>query len=168
MKVYLIRHAHALALGEQGIDKDEDRPLSKKGEKQSRQLAHTLQQRGVQLDALVTSPLVRAHRTAEIMIAEWAAPAPELIVSAKLAPGGKPRKIGKLLRDLNRERIGLVAHQPDMSAWAVWLMGGKKAYVDFAKGGVAHIDWDAELKKSSGALIWLITPAWYSEKPAKA
>src|SRR5262245_19123710 len=72
--LYLIRHADALALGERGITNDEERPLSEKGEAQSDAVAKALAQRGIVLDKLYTSPLLRARQTAEIMLRVWAKP----------------------------------------------------------------------------------------------
>src|SRR5205085_9875857 len=85
--IYLIRHARAVALGEQGIETDEDRPLTEDGVIQARQLADTLQKHGVELDAILTTPLLRARRTAEILLENWhGQPAPELIVESRLTP----------------------------------------------------------------------------------
>src|SRR6516162_5646924 len=66
--LYLIRHADALALGERGITDDADRPLSEKGEAQSKTVAKALHRCGVKLDHLFASPLVRAQQTADLMI----------------------------------------------------------------------------------------------------
>jgi phosphohistidine phosphatase len=164
MDIYLIRHAIAADLGENGIDNDEDRPLTQEGEAQAQQLGETLRQRGVEVDCMLTTPLVRARRTAEIMLDNWGTDAkPELIVEERIAPECKPRKLARVLRDLGRDRVAVVGHQPDLSTWAAWLIGSKKAYVDFAKGGAAHLVWEPEFKKGSGALIWLITPNWYGD-----
>ena len=40
MNLYLVRHADALPVGEQGIAVDEDRPLSEEGLRQARLLGH--------------------------------------------------------------------------------------------------------------------------------
>ena len=167
MDVYLIRHTHAPKLDECDVAEDEDRPLSQEGESQARQLAKTLQQHGVQLDAVVTTPLLRALRTAEILLEEWKGPAPELIVEKGLSPECKPRKLGRILKELNRERVAIVGHQPDLGLWAAWLIGSKKAEIDFAKGGTACIQWEDKLKKGTGALIWLITPTGYDVSPGE-
>jgi phosphohistidine phosphatase len=168
VKVYLIRHAKALALGEQGIEQDDDRPLSEEGEVQARQLAQALQRRGVQLQAVLTSSVLRARRTAEILVQEWTGPAPELVLSEKLAPGScAAKKLGRLLRDLQKDSIAVVGHQPDLGDWAAWLIGSRKAYIDFAKGGAAYIFWESELRKGGGALVWLVDPTWY-ESGARA
>ena len=71
MELYLIRHADALALGERGISEDAERPLSEKGEDQARAAAAALRKRGIELDRLYTSPLLRAHQTADILLKVW-------------------------------------------------------------------------------------------------
>jgi phosphohistidine phosphatase len=167
MDIYLIRHGKAVALGEQGIDNDDERPLTDEGVIQARQLADTLRHRGIELDVVLTTPLLRARRTAEILLENWHGdPAPELIVENRLAPECKPRKLIRVLRDIQKERVAVVGHQPDLGTWASWLIGSKKAYINFAKAGAAHIVWERDLKKGGGALIWLITPAWFDRHPA--
>lgn len=160
MDLYVIRHADALALGERNITQDADRPLSGKGEKQATALARGLQGHGVKLDLVLTSPLLRARQTAEGMLRHWSSPAPELKTCAELAPGVKPRALARVLNNLREESVALVGHQPDLSAWTAWLIGSKKAQVDFAKAGTAHIACGGEVRKGAGMLVWLITPAW--------
>ncbi len=161
MNVYLIRHGKAVAQGDPSADRDEDRPLADEGEAQAAQLAHALQRHGVQLDAVLTSPAARAHRTAAILLQEWSGPAPQLTVVDRLAPQAcKPKRLGRLLREQQKENVAVVAHQPDLSAWAAWLLGSKKVYVDFAKGGAAYFLWESELRKGGGALVWLVDPTW--------
>ncbi|HRI53413.1 MAG TPA: histidine phosphatase family protein, partial [Pseudomonadota bacterium] len=62
MKVYLIRHGHAV--DESGTISDEQRYLTKKGRKTVREVGRVLKEAGVELDAVLTSPLVRAVQTA--------------------------------------------------------------------------------------------------------
>ncbi len=59
MDLYLIRHADAVPLGEQGITDDAHRPLSAKGIIQTIALAASLGRMGVRLDKIVSSPLLR-------------------------------------------------------------------------------------------------------------
>ena len=49
MELYLIRHADAIALGENNVHTDEDRPLSAAGQQQAKELASGLQKKGVAL-----------------------------------------------------------------------------------------------------------------------
>ena len=109
----------------------------------------------------------RARRTAEILLENWhGTPAPELVVEERLTPECKPRKLLRVLRDVPKERVAVVGHQPDIGIWAAWLIGSKKAYINFAKAGVAHIVWERDLKKGGGSLDWLITPQWFDKAPA--
>src|SRR5579885_555197 len=93
MDLYLIRHAEAEPRDEAGTTLDEDRALTDAGRDQARAVAAGLLRRGVRLDALVTSPLLRARQTAEALLAGWPPPAPALHVHDGLAPGGKRRKL---------------------------------------------------------------------------
>jgi phosphohistidine phosphatase len=163
VELYLIRHADALALGERGITDDAERPLSENGAAQSRTVGLGLQRKSVGLDKLVTSPLLRARQTAEGILRVWSPPAPELLVCDDLAPGSKLRKLGRYLRDLGGERVGLVGHMPHIGELAAWLIGSRKAQVDVPKAGVALIRTDDEPRKRAGTLQWLVGPEWFGE-----
>lgn len=163
MDIYLIRHAEAKPRDEDGVERDEERPLTETGEAQSRELAAGLQRRGVELHLLLSSPLVRAKQTAEAMRKQWSLPVPELQLCDDLAPGLRPRKLAKLLRDLKGQAVGLVGHMPDLAELACWLIGGKKAQIDLAKAGVARISCTKGPRKGEGILVWLVTPEWMSK-----
>src|SRR3954470_5009214 len=66
IRLYLVRHGIAVPHGTPGIA-DDDRPLTDEGEKRMKQVAKGLRHLGVQPDRIVTSPLPRARRTAEIV-----------------------------------------------------------------------------------------------------
>ena len=161
MELYLIRHADALALGERGITNDEERPLSEKGETQAEAAAKALQSRGIVLDKLFTSPLARARQTAENLLRIWSKPELILETCDALAPGGKPRKLSKFLLKAGSEKMGLVGHMPHLGEFAGWLLGAKKAQIDFAKSGIALITCGDLPSKGMGELQWLVTPDWY-------
>ena len=160
MHVYLIRHAEAADLGTNGITKDADRPLTAKGQDQCRLAAQALQRHGVTFDKVVTSPLVRARQTADGILEAWPAPAPAVQVCDHLAPGGKARKLAEYLNGLRADAVAAVGHMPDLGAFAAWLIGSKKAMIDFDKGGAALIDCPEEAAKGGGRLLWLVTGAW--------
>jgi phosphohistidine phosphatase len=159
--LYLIRHADAEPLGA-GITSDENRPLTPKGEEQARRLASGFRAKGIRLDMVLTSPLLRARQTAERMLQEWQNPAPELRVCRELGPGGKRRKLSRVLSELGAERVALVGHQPDLGDYAAWLVGSKKAQLDLAKAGIAYVSCEKEPDKAQGTLVFLVTPEWLS------
>lgn len=159
MEVYLIRHADAVPQAERGLSSDEERPLSDAGIRQSQTLGTVLQKRGVALGAVVTSPLLRARQTAEELVKAWN-PAPEILACDELAPGGRPKRLARFLRNREIATVGVVGHQPDLGELAGWLIGSRKAHIDLAKAGVAYISCDSEPRKGSGTLIWLVTGDW--------
>jgi phosphohistidine phosphatase len=159
--LYLIRHADALALGERGITNDEERPLSEKGEADAEAAAKALQAKGIVLDRLVTSPLLRARQTAEILLRVWARPELILDTCDYLAPAGKPRKLSKFILKTGCEKVGLVGHMPHLGEFAAWLLGNKKFQIDIAKSGIACINCGELPAKGLGAMQWLVTPEWY-------
>ena len=160
MDLYIIRHADALALGEGGVTSDEDRPLSDEGHKQAAHVAACLKRRGVKLDLLLTSPLVRARQTADALVKAETSVAAELETCDELAPGGRRKKLAKHLLGTARNTVGLVGHQPDLSEFVGWLIGDKKVNLDLAKAGVAYIQCSDLPRRGGGTLVWLVTPEW--------
>jgi len=161
----LIRHADEAPLGEGGVTEDADRPLTKKGQEQARRLASGFHAKGIRLGMVLTSPLLRARQTAERMLQEWTNPVPELRVCQELAPEGKRRKLSRFLRELGSDQVALVGHEPDLGKYVAWLIGSKKAQLDLAKGGVAHVICEQEPGKGKGTLAWLVTPEWLGSGP---
>src|SRR5262245_42818837 len=112
---------------------------------------------------VVTSPLLRARQTAECLIGGLDKPAPELMTSEELAPGGKRRKLSRFLRDQANEVIAIVGHMPDLNQYVAWLIGSKKAEVEIDKGEVALIQCPDGPRRGAGRLKWLVTPGWMEE-----
>jgi len=163
MDVYLIRHAEAVALGEQGIAEDADRPLTEKGEKQARDVAKGLQAKGIRIDTLLTSPLVRAKQTAEILVKNWDGKAPEIVFCDELIPDVRPKKLAKRLRQIAAERVGLIGHNPQLRYFGSWLIGSKRAQLNLTKAGVAYIQVEDLPARGMGTLEWLVPPKWFEE-----
>ena len=70
MKLLILRHAIAVPRGTPGIP-DDERPLTAKGEQRFRRAARGLARIARRPDAILTSPLPRALRTAEIAGRAW-------------------------------------------------------------------------------------------------
>jgi phosphohistidine phosphatase len=161
MDVYLIRHAEAAPLGEGGTTSDSERPLTDLGHEQARRVAVGLQAHGVRLGIVLTSPLLRARQTAEEMLQHWTAPAPELRVCDELAPGGKRKKLARVLEQAGTDSVALIGHQPDLNLFCGWLLGDRKLDIELAKAGVACLRSDGKTGKQSAALQWLVPPEWF-------
>src|SRR5688500_5683717 len=97
MILYLIRHAEAVELGSPGAARDFDRALTPHGRDQSRALAEAFARLKVPVDAVVASPLVRAHQTAVELVNLWH-PGNRPVTCDALAPERyKPGKLSEFL-----------------------------------------------------------------------
>jgi phosphohistidine phosphatase len=156
--VYLMRHGIASPRCEVGID-DASRALTAEGAEKVRRISAGLHWLNVEFDEIWTSPLVRAHQTAEIVAATWALSGKVRIVTA-LEPGGDLQAVIDQLRSTSGLRgVILTGHEPDMGELAGQLICGRKGgAVRFKKGGVACIELDETLPGGCGELLWLLTP----------
>ena len=114
---------------------------------------------GFELDWIVTSPLVRAVETAEVVGESLGVTVPMDFCDA-LRPGGSAEAlISFLSRHSNRRRVLTVGHEPDLSAMAARLIGAARhANLGFKKGGCCLITFNEFPPKSPGQLIWWLTP----------
>ena len=124
--LWLLRHGDA-ADG----SPDAERPLTKKGEKQSRKAGQALAALGVKMDACLTSPKLRAADTARLAC-EPLGIEPQL--EPKLAGG--PFDAEALAAGLG-DNVLLVGHDPDFSMAVHELTG---AQVRMKKGGLTGVE----------------------------
>jgi phosphohistidine phosphatase len=112
----------------------------------------------VSLDAILTSPLVRARQTAEILAAAFDS-RPHIIQTESLAPGGSYQSVlNELEKHSKRGQIALVGHEPEIGELAARLAGSRHAF-EFKKGGVCRVDVATLPPGGPGTLRWFATPA---------
>lgn len=155
--LYLVRHALAVERGDDWPD-DTKRPLTKKGVARMREVTDGLAALDVELDVIITSPLVRARETAELLAAGWLS-RPVMGVSTALAPGLQPAAVADMLsRHPKANGIALVGHEPGLGEFAAWLIGAAHPLL-LKKGGVIRIDVPTiPPVPGSGHLAWAATP----------
>ena len=112
MRLVIVRHAEA-APGEP----DDLRPLTSAGREQARTLGRRLREQGIDLPAVVSSPLLRARETA----AALGLGDPD--VDERLAPGATPADIRDAAAGRG-ETVVVVGHQPDCGHAVAVLSGG--------------------------------------------
>lgn len=154
LELYLLRHADAGDSMAWPGD-DADRPLSKKGRRQSKRLGRHLRAVGLAPDAVLTSPKVRAAQTAKAIGKAMGA---DVMTDERLGGGFDPGALAELVRQLGPavHRVVLVGHDPDFSDLASFLVGTQ---VWLAKGAVVRIDFlDRAIGASAGSLRWLLPP----------
>ncbi len=135
--LWLLRHGDA-AEG----SPDAERPLTEKGEGQSRAAGRALAALGVEIDACLTSPKLRAADTARLCCEPLGIEAQH---EPKLAGG--PFDAEALAAGLG-DNVLLVGHDPDFSMALHSLTG---AQVRMKKGGLAGVE--------KGELMVLLRPA---------
>ncbi|GAB4495325.1 MAG: phosphohistidine phosphatase SixA [Anaerolineales bacterium] len=153
MRLYFLRHGIAEDR-EKWQGDDTDRPLTEKGRKRLERTAKNIAPLDLELDAIITSPLLRARETAEIM-AKILKLKDALREDARLAPGFNLAALKNLLAEhAECKAILLVGHEPDFSQTIHALTHG---VVVMKKGALARVDLD-DVNTLEGHLAWLIPP----------
>ncbi|MGK7946092.1 MAG: phosphohistidine phosphatase SixA [Microcystaceae cyanobacterium] len=124
-QLYLIRHGIAAERGT--YNNDELRPLTKKGQQKTHNIAQRLQEIGIKFDIILTSPLVRAHQTAKIL--QEMGLSQQIQMMPCLSPQGKLEDWVNWWSNsrYNREEscLALVGHQPNLGQWSERLIWGQ-------------------------------------------
>lgn len=151
MRLLMLRHAVAMDREDWPREKEFDRPLTDFGKKKLKAVVRSLQRRRIgQVSAIYTSPLKRAHDTAEIaanILGTRVQLAPEL------RPGGEAFA---WLQALAETDIMIVGHEPDMAQLAASCLGVRTPFFEHKKAGMSCLEGDpGEMQ-----LRWLVTPKW--------
>jgi len=156
MKLYLMRHGLATERGT--FVEDDDRPLTPLGEKKTHLVAQYLQELGLSFDRIITSPLVRAQQTAEILLQIHSSHGE---TSAHLAPEGDLTQfLAALVPHKPKANFLAVGHQPDLGDWAEMLIfGAVRGAIVLKKAGIIGLEIpEAEEAIGHSQLFWLTSP----------
>ena len=154
LKLYFLRHGQAGSRHEWNGD-DSLRPLTVEGKKRMRREATAIWRLEPSLDVIISSPLVRALQTAEI-VAKAQASTARLITDDRLAPGFGPKDLAAIVAEHRTAKgLMLVGHEPDFSETVGQLTGGGQIAVK--KGALACIEVEDPVSLT-GTLVWLIPP----------
>lgn len=153
MQLYLIRHG--IAIDEAPGLSDEDRYLTPEGREKTAKVAALLCKQIGHLDRILTSPLVRAVQTAELVAHEIECG--DVRVCRPLAPGGTMARVDAAIRDASdADRVALTGHEPSMSAIAAHLLGLPSFPRPFKKAGVCAMTLDEP--GAVAKFAWFIVP----------
>ncbi len=159
MFLFIVRHAIAVPHGTPGVPED-DRPLTEEGIEKMKKVAVGLKGLNVRPDIILTSPLVRARQTADILRRTLGGKVPPVTCDA-LSPSGNRQEVYQALQQHSKlDSVVLVGHQPSLGEIAgevAW--GSPEKYVELKKGGVCCIQIDDLQPIPRGTLVWLATPA---------
>jgi len=140
---------------------DFDRALTREGIRKMNEAARGMRALGIQFDAALSSPLVRARQTTEIVV-KHCKPTLKVEIFEDLAPGMNAIVVARLLSKKYPKdaTILLVGHEPDFGrAVATLAFGAPDADFSLKKGGLACVELGAAGATPRGTLLWLLTPA---------
>lgn len=159
MDCLLFRHGIAYER-EEWEGQDQDRPLTDKGAKRVRGAGKGLLHLHIAPTHILTSPLVRARETAEILQGLFR---PRLIVRIceELVSEAAPDKLFSLLNTLPQDSVVLcIGHEPHLSTTAGALLAGKStAGLSLKKAGACLLRVEGAIRPAKGHLEWWLTSA---------
>jgi phosphohistidine phosphatase len=161
MELYLVRHG----LAGRAVPSRDDRlrPLTRSGVRRTRAVASRLLALGIHFDSALSSPLLRARQTADLLYRVGLCPRPE--ESAYLAPGGNLESWLRWLRTWRRRghtRLALVGHMPDLGIWAERLLCGEaRDRLVLKKAGVSGLTLPSRGSPVGKSSLFLLVPPRY-------
>jgi phosphohistidine phosphatase len=152
MKLYFVRHGLA---GDRDTWTEDDalRPLTKQGIARMKVSSETIKRLGVKPGLILTSPLVRARETADIL---GAALGINVVEEEALGFSFGIGALTHLLEEYDAvDDLMLVGHEPDFSIVVQAVIGGGRVTVK--KGSLIRVDLFST-HPPSGELVWNIPP----------
>jgi phosphohistidine phosphatase len=110
---------------------------------------------------LLSSPLIRAVQTAEILMQAFGKEV-EMQIAASLAPSGNRQNLYREIARHERkvDSLMIVGHQPSLGEIAGEIAWGSPEYwIDLKKGGACAIEVESVQGVPRGRLISLLTPS---------
>ena len=159
MKLYLFRHGIA-ADRETFAGKDAERPLTEDGTRKTRLAAQGLRRVAPAFDLILSSPLLRARQTAELVVTAYEG-RPPLRFSDWLAEDAAHEEVIREIRALRPApgALLLVGHEPNLSELASLLLTGRPTMgMRFKKAGACRLTWDRIDLGPGAVLDWFLPP----------
>ncbi len=150
---FVVLMRHGIAEDAAADRKDEDRALTPEGHVRVKEIARGLKRIFRKVDAIYSSPLVRAMQTAQRVAKAYDL---EITRTDALRPGAKPKELQALLAKSKARRILVVGHEPNLTDNVRALAAlGKSARIDLKKGGCCGVRLHAD---GSAVLEWVLPP----------
>ncbi len=156
MNLYILRHGIAADRSSKYPD-DNLRPLTRKGIDRMRREAKGMSAIGIAPDLIISSTLVRAVQTAEIVQQGLSAP-PQMITTHALVPEAHPSQILRELAESHStlSSVMVVGHEPHLSSLVSYILTGQVSWlINLKKGALCSIDLSPS---GRGQLLWALAP----------
>jgi phosphohistidine phosphatase len=163
VRIYLVRHSDS-------VDRlpsmpDAARYLSARGRVSFREMALRFRDAGGRPTRILTSPLVRAVQTAEIL-SETLRYDGEVVLDPRLSPGFDVARLNDVLDGYPSEKeIAFVGHEPDLGVMLTRLLSLPQGYA-MRKGAIAALDLPVPGDPHRVGFAWLLTGDRRIDDPA--
>ena len=156
MILYFLRHGKA---GSPRAKNDDARELTRAGVTALRAAGPLWRRLNLRPDVVLSSPLPRALRTAELFCE---AVGGEPAVDDGLRPGAGWGEMARAMAaNPDARRVMFVGHEPDLSSAVAMLSGA--ASVRLRKGGLACVEFYGIPEPGGGEIAWLLDPDLYTD-----
>ena len=157
LELNFLRHAIAVERGEGDLS-DEERPLTEKGREKMIAAIRGLRRIEFKFDALLSSPLIRAVQTAEL-IRQHLPFEGALEIVEDLGPNGFLKNFLEKIGERKEKSFLLVGHEPNLSLWIRNLLGcARRGALLLKKGGLCRLNLEQASESTSSELIYLLQP----------
>ena len=160
MQVYFLRHGLAGQHGDPAYKDDSLRPLTTEGLEKMRRAALGMQTLGLNFDAILSSPYLRARQTAETVTQIFKDQTHKIHFTENLLP---PASIENLLQEVldrfsGAKDVLFVGHEPHLSQMISCLLKASPSLnIDFKKGALCSLQIRLNPSKPDASLLWLLT-----------
>ncbi len=154
MELYIIRHG--IAIDRSAEINEFDRYLTDEGKNELKIIGQGLKKIGINFDLIMSSPLIRAKQTAEIIAHETGYDIKKIKETEYLEIGSNWKKAFDLID--NDEHVAFIGHNPMLSEMVCAILCGElNGNTPMKKAGVCRISMISK-KIFSGELKWFIPP----------
>ncbi len=151
---FIVLLRHGIAEEPSPDKKDEDRGLTSEGHARMKEIARGLESALPRVQAIYTSPLLRAVQTA-LWVSKGYKSRVNINTTDALAPGASTKQIIALVQSIEERRVIIVGHEPDLSRTVAALTGVSNAMLELKKGGCYGL---RLLPDGTAKLEWILAP----------
>ena len=157
MDLYILRHGKAEPYG-QRYPSDNIRPLSPKGKRRTKLSTKGMKATNVSVDLIVSSPLLRARQTAEI-VHDGLGIAEPIEFSDTLASGNVRAILSTVDARSSLSGLMLVGHEPTLSELISTMASGSyHTAFNLKPGGMCKLNVAAIRYGQCATIEWFVTP----------
>ena len=157
MDLYILRHGKAEPYGQE-YPSDHLRPLMEKGKKRTKRSVKGMKAVDVNVDLIVSSPILRARQTAEI-VHKGLGLAEPIEFSDALASGSVTGVMSAVQAYYSYDGVMLVGHEPTLSELISTMSSGMyHVAFDLKPGGLCKLRVDTTRVAQAATIEWFVTP----------